>query len=94
MGYYIEYNRIPVRAENKGKKNYLKSFSVFVLLLAIAGLSMIPQLRRAAAAIVFPGIGNEGIYALDQLADQLWNGEPFGDAFHNFCVQVFSSLNG
>ena len=55
---------------------------------------MIPQLRRAAAAIVFPGIGNEGIHALDQLVNQLWNKEPIGDAFRNFCIQVFSSVNG
>lgn len=94
MGYYIEYDKIPIRAENKGKKNYLKYFSVFVLLTAIAGLCMIPQLRRVAAAIVFPGIGNEGIHALDQLVNQLWNKEPIGDAFRNFCIQVFSSVNG
>ena len=64
------------------------------MFIGVVVLGLIPQVRALAVRVVFPGIGNDGVESLEKLAAQILNGEPLEEAFHSFCIHVFSNING
>lgn len=94
MSYCIEYNKIPIKQKSIYKRRYFKVLLIPVLLIGVVALGFIPQVRAMTVRIIFPGIGNDGVESLEKLATQILNGVPLEEAFHSFCIHVFSYING
>ncbi len=94
MSYCISYDQIPVKQERSQKKRSWKKGFTWAVAALCLGLLMVPEVRLWLLRLFLPGFGEDSLQALEALAGKISNGQSVGQAFQEFCVEVFSSLNG
>lgn len=90
MGYMIEYGcgtgvKLPV----KKKKRWVIPI-VLLLAASLLGAVFVPEIRIALRDIILPGDGAVTAEALQNLAEDLKDGEGVADAVTAFCQQILT----
>lgn len=89
MGYRIDYPKgvkVPPKGTHASKTPFL-TFLFFLLFLLLTG-SCWHQGANALKELLLPGDAAVTAAALQDLTSALKTGEPFADAFADFCHQV------